>query len=442
MSEELGAPRGYVSTRNIAIDRALGSAGIPLGRLTEVSGWEGAGKSTILDQILASVQRDGGLGVLADTERGRDRKYMAALGIRPESLVWIGGATVELMFDEIETIARNAASLNAIAWVEALRRAGVKVANLHTYKHEVYDPLTQKDKKRKPIATFVLAKWGRNQAASLLQYQMANGLPQSSIRDDASRLALKPCIIHDQIPDVDGEYRAATPEEKKAALAAWLGGAQHDAVQPADRPIIIGWDSVAGTPTEAEMAGDARAQHVASAAKVIRRNLRRLIQLIDNEKIGFVLVNQRYEKIQTGGFSYGPKSETYGGGGIKYHSTIRLEVEKVGSIHESSTAKTNKEPPIGQIVRVRVPKNKVNDPFHVEEYGLIFGRGADNAWAIYKDLLGRGIISLAGSWSKFSDPSILGANDKNFRGWMGLSNLMADDPALWEKLKAIYLEGR
>jgi RecA/RadA recombinase len=431
MSEEIGAPRGFVGTRNIALDRALGSPGIPLGRMTEISGWPGAGKSTLLDQLLAQCQADGGVGVLADTERSRNRPYMASLGVRPESLVWIGGKTVELMFDEIETLARTSAHLNCLAWYEALVRAGVRCPKPNLYKHEIHG---EKDSKgtRKKLATFTFSQWGREQAAALLEFQKDHpDLSPSSIRDASSRAVLRPVVLY-------GESEA----DKKEALAAWLAGEPHPLAQPADRPIVIGWDSVAGTATEAELDGDARDQHPATAAKVIRRNLRRLIQLIDDEAIAFVLVNQRYERIAMGGRRFGGGSETYGGGGIKYHTTLRIEVDKIGDIYNKSADKGAGIPPIGQIVRIKIPKNKINDPFHSEEYGLVFGRGADNAWAMFQDLKARGIIRQGGAWCRFSDPSILGEADRAFMGWQELSNMMAEDDGLWDRLRGIYMEGR
>lgn len=427
MSEEIGSPRGYVGTRNIALERALGSKGLPLGRVVEVSGWPGAGKSTLLDQVLAQCQEEGGVGVLADTERGRNRRYMESLGVQPESLVWIGGMTVEMMFDEIETIARTAADLNCAAWVDALNRAGVKCPAPEVYKHQIYGEKL-KTGGRKVLSEFVYRRWGREQAAALMEWQKANGLPVTSIRDSRSREALRPVVLY------------GDEAEKKEALAAWLAGEPHPAAQPADRPIVIGWDSVAGTATEEELEGDARDQHPATAAKVIRRNLRRLIQLIDDERICFVLVNQRYERIAMGRAIGG--SETYGGGGIKYHATIRIEVDKVGDIYARSADKAAGIPPIGQVVRIKVPKNKVESPFHVEEYGLIYGRGADNAWAIFQDLKARAIIRQGGAWCRFTDSSILGENDRPFMGWQELSNMMAEDPELWAKLSAIYMEGR
>jgi len=429
ISEEMGAPRGYVPTLNIALERALGTTGIPLGRITEISGWAGAGKSTMLDQIFAATQAKGGIGVLADTERSRNRAYMASLGVKPESLVWIDGKTVEGMFDEIETLVRTVAHLNATAWVDALARAGCKMQKLNTYRYVVFDP--QGPKNAKPIASYDFVQWGRAQAAALLDWQKSVGLRPSGIRDTASRKLLGPVVIHTE-----------DSAERKKALTDWAKGVPNELIQEADRPVVIGWDSVAGTATEAELDGSARDVHPATAARVIRRNLRRLVQLIDDEAIGMILVNQRYEKIAMGRNMYGPTSETYGGGGIKYHTTIRVEVDRCGDIFAPGKSRAQGHPPIGQEVKIKVPKNKLNDPYRVERFGLLFGKGANDAWALFEDLKERGIIRVGGGWSRFTDPELLGDDDRSFRGWSELAEMLSGNEKLKEVLTEIYMEGR
>jgi len=437
MSEELGSPRGFIGMRNIALERAIGG-GLPLGRITEISGWEGAGKSTAADQILAQAQTEGGLGVLADTERARNREYMRKLGIMDESLIRIGGITIESMFGEMELLIREYASVNAVAWHLALKRAGAKVPKLSEYTFNVTEG---RGESKKTIGKHRFAEWDRSQAAALLAFQQGTaGLSPSSIRDAATRELLRPVTVY-----TDATSEAAAKAEAKAHMADWLAERDNPYCQPADRPVVCVWDSVAGTPTKKELEGSAEDVHPASAAKVIRANLRRLVQLIDDEAIALILVNQRYEKLEMGGFGKkgrgGSTSETYGGGGIKYHTTIRIELQKMKGIYARAADRGNGIPPIGQIVKVRVPKNKVANPFHTEEFGLMYGRGADDAWTIFEDLKARAIIYQAGSWARFSDPSILG-EEKSFQGWMGLSNLMAERPGLIDKLHKIYMEGR
>lgn len=429
LQEHLSSPRGFVGTRNIALERAIGAPGLPLGRVTEISGWPGAGKSTILDQIFAQCQEEDGLGVLADTEKVRVPKYMKGLDVAFERLANLKAKTAETMFDEAELIARTAAHHSALGWVRSLSMAGYDMPPSPTYKFEVWAP--NAGPKAKPIASFVFAQWTREHAAVLLRYQREHELHQTSVRDAATRAVLQPrCVL------------APTPAEEADAIAAWEAEESHPFLFNADRPIVFGWDSVAGTPTEAELEGSARDQHPATAAKVIRRNLRRLVQFLDDTAIAFVIINQRYERIPMGPNRFVTGSETYGGGGIKYHTTIRIEVDKIGDIMPPGSK--DDDPPMGQIVRLTVPKNKLNDPFRVEDFGLIFGRGADNAWPIYQDLKQRGIIRAGGAWSHFTDPTILGdgPKPKSFQGWTGLSNLCADVPGLWHKVKELYLDGR
>lgn len=432
LAEEIGSPRAYVGTRNLALDRALDSLGIPLGRITEISGWPGAGKSTMADQILAEVQAAGGLAVLADTERTRNKPYMVSLGVDLASCVWIGGRTIETMFEEVETLAKTVAHYNVVAWHEAMAREGLRPPALGMYRHQVFDP-ADTSKKRKPVADFAFAQWTRGHSAVLMDYQREQKLPVTGVRDNATRDKLRPFVV------------LAPPEQKEAIAASYLAGElTGDAarwVQPADRPVVIVWDSVAGTPSEQELDGDARDVHPATAAKVLRRNLRRLTQLLADEAIGLVVVNQLYEKIDIGPVrSRGPKAKTYGGGAIEYHTVIRVQVDKVDDIYKPGEGEDSGSPPMGQVVEIKVQKNKVGSPFTTERFALIFGRGCDNAWAIYTDLVTRGVIHKGGGgWSRFTDSAL---GDKSFQGWTGLSNLMAEDPGLFTTLKEIYLEGR
>jgi recombination protein RecA len=78
---------GYVSTQSLAINKAISAPGLPLGRITEISGDEHTGKSTLLDHVFAEVQRIGGYAVLLDPEVGRDAKYTRSIGVDPEKLL-------------------------------------------------------------------------------------------------------------------------------------------------------------------------------------------------------------------------------------------------------------------------------------------------------------------------------------------------------------------
>lgn len=78
---------GFISTQSLALNKAIGHAGVPRGRLTEISGDEHAGKSTVMDHILAETQRMGGIAILLDPEVGRDAKYTRSIGVEADKLL-------------------------------------------------------------------------------------------------------------------------------------------------------------------------------------------------------------------------------------------------------------------------------------------------------------------------------------------------------------------
>lgn len=432
-AENLGDPRGYVPWGNIAIRRAVG-VDFPLGRIVEVSGFEDVGKSTFLDQLLASAQAQPGIGALADIERTRRRDHMEALGVIPENLVWVRGNTVEAMFEQWETMIRQAIHHNNVAWAEALVRAGIKVPALPTHVYAVFDPHST-SKQRKPVAKWNLVEWSTQARAALLLYQEREGLKPTGIRDSATCAKLRPCIIM-------AEAGSAAHAE---ALYNWQNGIPDPRVQSADLPMVMGWDSVGGTATEKELEGSARDVNPAAAAKVIRLNLRRLVQLIDDAAIGCFFVNQRYQNINMAYEDrFKPDDESYGGGGLKFHASVRIKAERRGNIWASNAAKEAGEPPMGHEVFIKVIKNKFGGSNRTATCGLIYGRGFVDAYAYFFDLVDAGVIRSSGGWYAFTDPTILGdlgAKDRSWQGgWSGLEDLMNETTGLEAKLRGIYLE--
>lgn len=96
-----GAVSGYVSTGCYAINRAIQRAGVPLGRLTTIVGEEGSGKSTLAAQIMAEVQRMGGLAVLADSENAFDPDRAPALGVDATQVIWLRSTNLQETINEI-----------------------------------------------------------------------------------------------------------------------------------------------------------------------------------------------------------------------------------------------------------------------------------------------------------------------------------------------------
>lgn len=432
-TENLGDPRGYIPWGNIALRRAVG-VDFPLGRIVEVSGFEDVGKSTFLDQLLASAQKQPGIAALADIEKTRRRDHMVALGVIPENLIWVSGNTVEAMFEQWETIIRRQIHHNNVAWAEALTRANVKVGALPTTVYSVFDHHNT-SKTRKPVAKWNLVGWSTSARAGLMQYQEREGLKVTGVRDRATCAKLRPCIVLAEPGSAD----------HAEAVANWGGRVDDPRVQSADLPMVLGWDSVGGTATERELEGSARDVSPAAAAKVIRLNLRRLVQLIDDAAIGCFFVNQRYQNLNMAYEDrFKPSDESYGGGGLKFHTSVRIKAERRANIFASAAAKEAREPPIGHEVLLDVVKNKFGGSHRKATCGLIYGRGFVDAYALFADFVEAGVIRSSGGWYAFTDPTILGSlgtKDKSWQGgWAGLEDLMNETPGLEGKLKAIYLE--
>ena len=94
----------YISTGAPSLDYAIGRPGIPASKLTTIFGREGSGKSTIAYSILAETQRMGGIGVLIDSEQRFTRDRALRMGLNPDELIVIDGATTEQAFDSIEKV--------------------------------------------------------------------------------------------------------------------------------------------------------------------------------------------------------------------------------------------------------------------------------------------------------------------------------------------------
>lgn len=97
----------FIPTGSLAIDKLIKrpgeSGGWPIGGISECAAWEHVGKSTLLDQSIAQCQRMGGIAVLIDSEKGRDREWTEMLGVDTDQLITYQAQTLEASFEGIET---------------------------------------------------------------------------------------------------------------------------------------------------------------------------------------------------------------------------------------------------------------------------------------------------------------------------------------------------
>src|SRR5262245_60654630 len=101
--DSLGFIPDGISTQSLEIDLAIGRPGIPRGRLTQILGLDGSGKSTLVTHLIAELQRQGGLAVLCDTEGSYEKWRLKLLGVDYDELEWFRPRSLEEMYQMART---------------------------------------------------------------------------------------------------------------------------------------------------------------------------------------------------------------------------------------------------------------------------------------------------------------------------------------------------
>lgn len=165
-----------------------------------------------------------------------------------------------------------------------------------------------------------------------------------------------------------------------------------DKVAP-DTLMTIVWDSVAATSSDAEvekvrkegLGGASMATH----ARLISLMCRVLPRMVARERIALVFINQTRENI---GVMFGDKMTTFGGRGIAYYSSVRLEMAKSKNVLDDD------DNPVGINVRCAVTKSKVSVPFGKCRFPILFGVGIDKSGAVLSWIQDKRLAEVGGSW--------------------------------------------
>jgi recombination protein RecA len=149
---------------------------------------------------------------------------------------------------------------------------------------------------------------------------------------------------------------------------------------------IIVVDSVASLVTKAELAGEAGDAHIGQQARLMSTELKKMSPTISRMKCICIFINQIREKI---GVMFGSPETTPGGRALKFYSSVRMDVRRIGSIG----AKGNE---IGNKLKITIKKNKLAPPFKICETQLIFETGFDIGYNLLDAGIAIGIIEKSG----------------------------------------------
>ena len=160
---------------------------------------------------------------------------------------------------------------------------------------------------------------------------------------------------------------------------------------------LIILDSVAALVPKAEIEGNMGDSHVGLQARLMSQALRKLTGIISKSNTAVIFINQIRMKI--GVPSYVNPETTTGGVALKFYASIRMEVRKSGNIKIPGT--TNEIS--GNMVKVKVVKNKFAPPFKTVEFPIIYGEGISNKQIVLDLAVENNIVKKSGSWFSYGD---------------------------------------
>lgn len=180
---------------------------------------------------------------------------------------------------------------------------------------------------------------------------------------------------------------------------------------------LIVIDSVAALTPRAEIEGEMGDSHVGLQARLMSQALRKLTANIKKSNTMVIFINQIRMKI---GVMFGSPETTTGGNALKFYSSVRLDIRRIGAIKKGDEI-------VGNQTRVKVVKNKVSPPFKIAEFEILYGHGISTEGEIIDMGVENNLIEKSGSWYSY-DGDRIGQGKENVR------EFLSDNPKIAKAL--------
>ena len=186
---------------------------------------------------------------------------------------------------------------------------------------------------------------------------------------------------------------------------------------------IIVIDSVAALVPRAEIEGDMGESLPGLQARLMSQALRKLTGVISRSKATVIFINQIRMKI---GVMFGNPETTTGGNALKFYSSVRMDIRRIGQIKQGDEV-------IGNRTRVKVVKNKIAPPFKESEFDIMYNEGISKTGDIIDLAATKGIVEKAGAWYSYN-------GEKIAQGREAAKTYLKANPQIQDKIAQAIIE--
>jgi recombination protein RecA len=179
-------------------------------------------------------------------------------------------------------------------------------------------------------------------------------------------------------------------------------------------------DSVAALVPRAELEGEMGDSHMGLQARLMSQALRKITGIVSKTQTAVIFINQIREKI---GVMFGNPETTTGGRALKFYSSVRLDIRRIGAIKKGDDV-------VGNRTKIKVVKNKVAPPFREAEFNILYGKGISRVAEILDMAVEKEIIEKRGSWFRFEGEPIGQGSDAAMQ-------YLEEDRALMDRIEGM-----